>query len=98
MVLQANDQRHREKSMISLYSMKFLHLLMNKLSLMTTFTILAVTSIALATAGLTMMSSAIAQEENATLAGNETMYAENMIGTNTTEGTGNISGVEDPGF
>ncbi len=90
--------KDREKAIIYLYSMKFLHLLMNKLSLMTTFAILAGTSIALATAGLTVMSSAIAQEENATMAGNETMSAENMTGTNMTEGTGNISGVEDPGF
>jgi len=84
--------------MISLYSTKFLNLSMNKIALLTTFAILAGTSIAVATAGLTVISSAIAQEENATMAGNETLGAENMTDTNMTNGTGNISGVEDPGF
>jgi len=69
---------------------------MNKIALLTTFAILAGTSIGVVTAGLTVISSAIAQEENATLAGNQTMYAENMTGTNMTEGIGNISGAEDP--
>lgn len=72
---------------------------MNKIVLLTTFAILAGTLIALATAGLTVISSAIAQEgnaTNATMAGNGTMNAQNMTGTNATEGTGNISGVETP--
>jgi hypothetical protein len=43
-------------------------------------------------AGLNIMSSA----DNATLAGNLTMGAANMTDTNMTNGTGNISGVEDP--
>jgi hypothetical protein len=46
--------------------------------------------------GLSIISSAVAQEDNATLAGNLTMGAANMTDTNMTNGTGNISGVEDP--
>lgn len=47
-------------------------------------------------AGLSITSSAVAQEDNATLAGNLTMGASNMTDTNLTNGTGNISGAEDP--
>jgi hypothetical protein len=47
-------------------------------------------------AGLNILSSAVAQEDNATLVGNVTMGAANMTDTNMTNGTGNISGVEDP--
>ncbi|HVE36731.1 MAG TPA: hypothetical protein VNA18_00890 [Nitrososphaeraceae archaeon] len=47
-------------------------------------------------AGLSVSSSAVAQEDNATLVGNLTMGASNMTDTNLTNGTGNISGAEDP--
>lgn len=47
-------------------------------------------------AGLSSISSTEAQEDNGTLAGNLTMGAANMTDTNMTNGTGNISGVEDP--
>ncbi|HEX6377707.1 MAG TPA: hypothetical protein VFZ60_01340 [Nitrososphaeraceae archaeon] len=47
-------------------------------------------------AGLSIISSAVAQEDNATLVGNLTMGDANMTDTNMTNGTGNISGVEDP--
>lgn len=47
-------------------------------------------------AGLSITSSAVAQEDNATLVGNLTMGASNMTDTNLTNGTGNISGAEDP--
>ena len=47
-------------------------------------------------AGLSIISSAVAQEDNDTLVGNLTMGAANMTDTNMTNGTGNISGVEDP--
>lgn len=47
-------------------------------------------------AGLSITSSAVAQEDNATLVGNLTMGASNMTDTNLTNGTGNISGAENP--
>jgi hypothetical protein len=47
-------------------------------------------------AGVSIIPSAVAQEDNGTLAGNLTMGAANMTDTNMTNGTGNISGVEDP--
>jgi hypothetical protein len=47
-------------------------------------------------AGLSITSSAVAQEDNGTLTGNLTMGASNMTDTNMTNGTGNISGAEDP--
>jgi hypothetical protein len=47
-------------------------------------------------AGLSSISSTEAQEDNGTMAGNLTMGAANMTDTNMTNGTGNISGVEDP--
>lgn len=47
-------------------------------------------------AGLSIISSVEAQEDNGTLVGNLTMGATNMTDTNMTNGTGNISGVEDP--
>ena len=46
--------------------------------------------------GLSIISSVEAQEDNGTLVGNLTMGAANMTDTNMTNGTGNISGVEDP--
>ena len=46
--------------------------------------------------GLSIISSAVAQEDNGTLAGNLTMGPANMTDTNMTNGTGNISGVKDP--
>ncbi|HKQ21270.1 MAG TPA: hypothetical protein VJS91_04470 [Nitrososphaeraceae archaeon] len=46
--------------------------------------------------GFSIISSAVAQVDNGTLAGNLTMGAANMTDTNMTNGTGNISGVEDP--
>jgi hypothetical protein len=46
--------------------------------------------------GLNIISSVEAQEDNGTLAGNLTIGAANMTDTNMTNGTGNISGVEDP--
>jgi hypothetical protein len=47
---------------------------------------------------LTIISSATAQEYNGTMIGNLTTGAANMTDTNMTNGTGNISGAEDPGF
>ena len=56
-----------------------------------------VTSIGTVTfAGLTIISSATAQQDNGTMAGNMTMGAANMTDTNMTNGTGNVSGVESP--
>jgi hypothetical protein len=46
--------------------------------------------------GLSVTSSAVAQENNGTLAGNLTIGASNMTDANMTNGTGNISGAEDP--
>ena len=62
------------------------------------FVILVTTLGAVAFAGLTIISSAMAQEDNATMAGNMTMGAANMTDSNMTNGTGNISGVNDPDF
>ena len=59
------------------------------------FAILA-TTLGTAFAGLTSISSVMAQEDNATMAGNVTLGSGNMTDTNITNGTGNISGVEDP--
>jgi hypothetical protein len=59
------------------------------------FAILVTTLGPVAFAGL-INSSAMAQEDNGTLTGNLTMGAANMTDTNMTNGTGNISGVEDP--
>lgn len=47
-------------------------------------------------AGLSIISSAVAQEDNGTLVGNLTMGDANMTDTNMTNGTGNISGIEEP--
>jgi len=58
--------------------------------------IFAIFLTSIGTLGLSIISSAVAQEDNATLAGNLTMGAANMTDTNMTNGTGNISGVEDP--
>ena len=71
---------------------------MNNKALLGMFAILITTLGAVAFAGLTIVSSAIAQEDNGTLTGNLTMGASNMTDTNMTNGTGNISGAEDPGF
>jgi hypothetical protein len=69
---------------------------MNNIALLSMFAILITTIGALAFAGLTIISSAMAQEYNGTMTGNLTMGAANMTDTNMTNGTGNISGVEDP--
>lgn len=71
---------------------------MNNKALLGIFAILITTVGAVAFAGLTIISSAMAQEDNGTMIGNLTMGAANMTDTNMTNGTGNISGAEDPGF
>ena len=71
---------------------------MNNKALLGIFAILVTTLGAVAFAGFTIMSSAMAQEDNGTMIGNLTMGATNMTDTNMTNGTGNISGIEDPGF
>lgn len=70
---------------------------MNNKALLGIFAILITTLGAVAFAGL-IDSSATAQEDNGTLTGNLTMGAANMTDTNMTNGTGNISGTEDPDF
>ena len=71
---------------------------MNNKALLGIFAILVTTLGAVAFAGLTIISSATAQENNGTFTGNLTMGAANMTDTNMTNGTGNISGSEEPGF
>lgn len=85
-----------ENSLIYLYSTKHISFQMTNMPFFTMFAIIITTLGAVAFAGLTIITSAIAQEDNATMAGNLTMGAANMTGTNMTNGTGNISGVEDP--
>lgn len=68
---------------------------MNKIAFSAIFTILVTSLGAVGLTGLTI-SSVIAQEDNETITGNMTMGAANMTDTNMTNGTGNISGVEDP--
>lgn len=60
------------------------------------FAILVTSIGTVAFAGLTIISSAMAQQDNGTMAGNLTVGVSNMTDTNMTNGTGNISGVEDP--
>jgi hypothetical protein len=69
---------------------------MNNKALLGIFAILVTTLGAVAFAGFTIMSSAMAQEDNGTMIGNLTMGATNMTDTNMTNGTGNISGAESP--
>lgn len=69
---------------------------MNKIALSAIFAIVVISLGAVGFAGLTMISSVLAQEDNETMTGNMTMDAANMTDTNMTNGTGNISGVEDP--
>lgn len=69
---------------------------MNNKALLGIFAILVTTLGAVAFAGFTIMSSAMAQEDNGTMIGNLTMGATNMTDTNMTNGTGNISGTSDP--
>ena len=69
---------------------------MNNKALLGMFAVLITTLGAVAFAGLTIISSATAQEDNGTMIGNLTMGAANMTDTNMTNGTGNISGVPDP--
>ena len=69
---------------------------MNNKALLGIFAILVTTLGAVAFAGLTIISSAMAQEYNGTMTGNLTMGAANMTDTNMTNGTGNISGVGSP--
>jgi hypothetical protein len=69
---------------------------MNNKALFGMFAILITTIGAVAFAGLTIISSAMAQEDNGTMTGNLTMGAANMTDTNMTNGTGNISGVDTP--
>ena len=68
---------------------------MNNIALLGMFAILITTIGAVAFAGLTIISSAMAQEDNGTMTGNLTMGAANMTDTNMTNGTGNISGAEE---
>ena len=68
---------------------------MNKIALLTVFSIFITCIGAVALAGLTI-DPAAAQEDNGTMVGNMTMGANNMTDTNMTNATGNISGVEDP--
>lgn len=68
---------------------------MNTKALLGIFAILVTTVGALAFAGLTIISSAMAQG-NGTFIGNLTMGAANITDTNMTNGTGNISGANDP--
>ena len=67
---------------------------MKNKALLAMFAILLIGTVAFA--GLTIISSAMAQQDNGTMAGNLTVGAANMTDTNMTNGTGNISGVEDP--
>jgi hypothetical protein len=60
------------------------------------FAILVTSIGSVALAGLNIISSAMAQEDNATMVGNLTQGSGNMTDSNMTNGTGNISGVEDP--
>lgn len=69
---------------------------MNNKLLWTMFAVVLTSIGAVAFAGTTIISSVMAQEDNATMAGNMTLDSGNMTGTNMTNGTGNISGVEDP--
>ena len=69
---------------------------MNNKALLGIFAILVTTLGAVAFAGFTIISSAMAQEDNGTMIGNLTMGATNMTDTNMTNGTGNISGANDP--
>ena len=70
---------------------------MNNKALLGMFAILITTLGTVAFEGLTIISSAMAQD-NGTMIGNLTIGAANMTDTNMTNGTGNISGAEDPGF
>lgn len=70
---------------------------MHKITLLAMFAILAGSSIAVAISGTTVIPSAIAQEDNATMAVNETasggnMTDANMTDTNMANASGNISG------
>ncbi|HXV88012.1 MAG TPA: hypothetical protein VD710_02845 [Nitrososphaeraceae archaeon] len=69
---------------------------MKNKALLAMFAILVTSIGTVAFAGLTIISSAMAQQDNETMAGNLTVGAANMTDTNMTNGTGNISGVEDP--
>ncbi len=69
---------------------------MNNKALLGIFAILVMTLGAVAFAGLTIISSAMAQEDKGTMTGNLTMGAANMTDTNMTNGTGKISGAETP--
>jgi hypothetical protein len=69
---------------------------MKNKALLAMFAILLMSIGTVAFAGLTIISSATAQQDNGTMAGNLTVGAANMTDTNMTNGTGNISGVEDP--
>lgn len=69
---------------------------MKNKALLAMFAILVTSIGTVAFAGLTIISSAMAQQDNGTMAGNLTVGVANMTDTNMTNGTGNISGVEDP--
>lgn len=69
---------------------------MNNKAILALFAILVTSIGSVALAGLTIISSAMAQEDNATMAGNLTLGSGNMTDSNMTNGTGNVSGVEDP--
>jgi hypothetical protein len=69
---------------------------MNNKAFLALFAILVTSIGSVALAGLSILSSAFAQEDNATMAGNLTLGVGNTTGSNMTNGTGNISGVEDP--
>lgn len=70
---------------------------MHKITLLAMFAILAASSLALAISGTTVIPSAIAEEDNAATAMNETASGgnvtnANMTATNMTNASGNISG------
>jgi hypothetical protein len=69
---------------------------MNKIALSAIFAIVVISLGSVGFTGLTMISSVLAQEDNGTMTGNMTMGAANMTDTNMTNGTGNISGAEEP--
>jgi hypothetical protein len=69
---------------------------MNNIALLTIFIIVGMSVGAATFAWSINIPSATAQEQNGTMAGNLTTGVNNMTDTNMTNGTGNISGVEDP--
>ncbi len=69
---------------------------MNNKALLAIVAILVTSLGTVAFAGLTTITSVVAQEDNGPMAGNMTVGANNMTDINMTNGTGNVSGIEDP--